>query len=305
MSDQNPAPGWYPAPHANNEQRYWDGAQWIEPPGSAHSHDVAVADKRARGLALAALIVGIVAFLAGLLPVVGLLIGLTAVALGVVAIVKKQPKGLAITGIVLGAIALITSIAMTAGVANLASNPRPRPAAVESSEPSAAPSETPSSAPTEATSEKPSEPPAEPSAPAEEPSAPPASSGAPDQGSFVTMDERGWALIAKDPDANAGTNVVLFGTITQFDSATGNCAMLVKTSAVQKEMSYEYDQSVMAVSGDWEAECPTFDPLVEGDHVQLWATVTQSFSYDTQIGGNTTVPMVEVWYAQLLPATEY
>lgn len=32
MSDHLPAPGWYPAPHANNEQRYWDGAQWLEPP---------------------------------------------------------------------------------------------------------------------------------------------------------------------------------------------------------------------------------------------------------------------------------
>lgn len=31
MSNQNPAPGWYPAPHANNEQRYWDGTQWLEP----------------------------------------------------------------------------------------------------------------------------------------------------------------------------------------------------------------------------------------------------------------------------------
>lgn len=30
MSDQLPPPGWYPAPHANNEQRYWDGAQWQE-----------------------------------------------------------------------------------------------------------------------------------------------------------------------------------------------------------------------------------------------------------------------------------
>lgn len=29
MSDPNlPAPGWYAAPHANGEQRYWDGAQW-------------------------------------------------------------------------------------------------------------------------------------------------------------------------------------------------------------------------------------------------------------------------------------
>jgi hypothetical protein len=25
-----PAPGWYPAPHANNEQRYWDGARWTD-----------------------------------------------------------------------------------------------------------------------------------------------------------------------------------------------------------------------------------------------------------------------------------
>lgn len=32
MTDsQQPAAGWYPAPHANNEQRYWDGAQWLEP----------------------------------------------------------------------------------------------------------------------------------------------------------------------------------------------------------------------------------------------------------------------------------
>lgn len=31
MSDQNPPAGWYPAPHANNEQRYWDGSQWLEP----------------------------------------------------------------------------------------------------------------------------------------------------------------------------------------------------------------------------------------------------------------------------------
>ena len=28
----NPPAGWYPAPHANNEQRYWDGAQWLEQP---------------------------------------------------------------------------------------------------------------------------------------------------------------------------------------------------------------------------------------------------------------------------------
>lgn len=31
MSAPTPPPGWYPAPHANGQQRYWDGAQWLEP----------------------------------------------------------------------------------------------------------------------------------------------------------------------------------------------------------------------------------------------------------------------------------
>lgn len=31
MLMSNPDAGWYPAPHANNEQRYWDGMQWLEP----------------------------------------------------------------------------------------------------------------------------------------------------------------------------------------------------------------------------------------------------------------------------------
>lgn len=31
MSDGPPTPaGWYPAPHANNEQRYWDGEKWLD-----------------------------------------------------------------------------------------------------------------------------------------------------------------------------------------------------------------------------------------------------------------------------------
>lgn len=30
MSEPLPSAGWYPAPHANNEQRYWDGAQWLD-----------------------------------------------------------------------------------------------------------------------------------------------------------------------------------------------------------------------------------------------------------------------------------
>jgi len=28
----SPPPGWYPAPQTNDQRRYWDGAQWAQPP---------------------------------------------------------------------------------------------------------------------------------------------------------------------------------------------------------------------------------------------------------------------------------
>lgn len=39
MSDQTPPPGWYPAPHANNELRYWDGRGWLDaaPPAATQA----------------------------------------------------------------------------------------------------------------------------------------------------------------------------------------------------------------------------------------------------------------------------
>lgn len=63
-----------------------------------------------KGLAIAALAVGIFAFLSGWVPFWGLVIGLAAVILGAIALVKRQPKGLAATGLALGAVATIVSI---------------------------------------------------------------------------------------------------------------------------------------------------------------------------------------------------
>lgn len=44
MRMSTPPPGWYPAPHANNEQRYWDGSSWGEsvPPTSPSVDGAAV-----------------------------------------------------------------------------------------------------------------------------------------------------------------------------------------------------------------------------------------------------------------------
>jgi hypothetical protein len=75
------------------------------------------------GLAIAALVVGILAFLTGLAPIWGIIAGGAAVALGAIALAKKQSKGLALTGLILGGVAmlasLVTTVALVAGLANV------------------------------------------------------------------------------------------------------------------------------------------------------------------------------------------
>jgi hypothetical protein len=70
---------------------------------------------KARGLAIAALIVGIGAFLFGLIPVFGALVGVAAVVLGILALRKRQAKGMALTGTILGGIAIVSSIVVAIG----------------------------------------------------------------------------------------------------------------------------------------------------------------------------------------------
>jgi len=72
------------------------------------------APKAATGIGIAALIVGIVGFLSGLLPIWGLVTGAVAVVLSIIAL-KKSPgnKGFGITGLILGGIAVVTNLIVT------------------------------------------------------------------------------------------------------------------------------------------------------------------------------------------------
>jgi len=83
-------------------------------------------------LAIASMIVGIVAFLSGWVPFWGLLTGIAAVVLGIIALKKPTGKGFSITGIITGGLAaltgifatifLIISLAATAPIINNAQN---------------------------------------------------------------------------------------------------------------------------------------------------------------------------------------
>ncbi|MET3451436.1 Ltp family lipoprotein [Curtobacterium sp. 1544] len=123
--------------------------------------------KRAGGLAIAALVVGIAAFVFGWAPVFGAIVGIVAIVLAVIALRKQQSKGMAITGLVLGAVAALTSITFAAGIGAafnsgaeaakdssvVAESATPEPATAdesESTEPSEAASESTEAAPEEA-----------------------------------------------------------------------------------------------------------------------------------------------------------
>lgn len=150
MSDTAPA-GWYPAPHAGNELRYWDGTAWhaappylpagasspagtgapvVPPPGAPGAPFAAppgyppyaggpIPPARPQGLAVAALVLGIAAFVSAWIPFLGLLVALVGAVIGVMALVRRQPKGLAVTGTVLSGLGLVWALVVTISLSAL------------------------------------------------------------------------------------------------------------------------------------------------------------------------------------------
>ena len=105
-----------------------------------------------------------------------------------------------------------------------------------------------------------------------------------DRGTYEQIGDRDFALLAKAPDAHRGRKLVIYGVVTQFDSATGKTTFRVETGANPGDY-YDYDvNSMVGVLSTTAAN------VVEDDMVTLYVEVVGSYSYDTQIGGNTTVP---------------
>lgn len=111
--------------------------------------------------------------------------------------------------------------------------------------------------------------------------------------SAKTLNSRSLQRIVKDPDGHIGETVVLFGNVTQFDSATGQCIFRANIGHANMR-KWDYDHNAMVVAGDWSTTCPELDDVLQDDEVKITATVLRSHSYDTQIGGRTTVPLFEV-----------
>jgi hypothetical protein len=80
------------------------------------------------------------------------------------------------------------------------------------------------------------------------------------------------------------------GEIRQFDSATGTDAFLADV-AHKNTTSYGFFEGENTLLTGDESKLEDF---VEGDVFKATVTVLGSMSYDTQIGGNTTVPLLQI-----------
>lgn len=105
--------------------------------------------------------------------------------------------------------------------------------------------------------------------------------------------KRELAQVVKKPDSNVGRNLIIYARVTQFDSATGPCTFRANVSHAHVG-KYDYEHNSIFNAGDGLLNCDVLDDVVQDDIIQVTAEVSGSLSYDTQIGGSTTVPEFQV-----------
>lgn len=111
-----------------------------------------------------------------------------------------------------------------------------------------------------------------------------------------------WALIAKDPDSHVGEAVIVYGEVTQFDSATGTGEFRANVDGVKHPVSYgfaDYPTNTV-LSGDVSA----LGNLVQGDLFQADAVVAGSVSYQNTMGGSLSAPKLTVLKVTVIGSTK-
>ncbi len=118
---------------------------------------------------------------------------------------------------------------------------------------------------------------------------------APPATEYRKITAREWQLIAKAPDLHLGERIIVYGQVTQFDSATGASGMRANVDGVIHPVRYGYaDYETNTVLAVGSAEASLLANVVKGDLFTARVVVNGSYAYDTQIGGSTTVPQLIV-----------
>jgi hypothetical protein len=113
--------------------------------------------------------------------------------------------------------------------------------------------------------------------------------------SYRTVNEREFAKVIRNPDGYEGKGYVVYGEVSQFDSATGLDSFRAQVAHANVEYFYSDGENAM-----FEGSEDALEDLIDGDVFKAKVIVKGSLSYDTQAGGNTTVPVFTVtWIDQI------
>ena len=113
-----------------------------------------------------------------------------------------------------------------------------------------------------------------------------------DPSTYEVISPRDYAVLVKNPDAARGRKLVVYGHVTQFDAATGTAGFRANTAGAPQSAWYDYD--VNSIVRAPASQSNILANVVEGDLVTMYVEVLGAYSYDTQIGGNTTAPQFQV-----------
>lgn len=111
-----------------------------------------------------------------------------------------------------------------------------------------------------------------------------------DYSSYSELSDREWQLLLKNPDSKMLETYVIYGEISQFDAATG-------PDTFRADALYYNAGSDLWIDGEncfFTGDEKMLSDFVEDDIVKMWVTSMGSYSYDTQAGGSTTVPLFMV-----------
>lgn len=106
------------------------------------------------------------------------------------------------------------------------------------------------------------------------------------------LTDRQWKFIARDADSHKGKRIFVYCVITQSDAATGEDQALADCGGKHRVPEYgyvDYPTNTILSSG-----AASLSRVAEDDLVTVKAIVLGAISYDTQIGGETTAPALEV-----------
>ncbi len=121
----------------------------------------------------------------------------------------------------------------------------------------------------------------------------PVSETKPTKRAYKSLSERAFALLAKNPDSYYGRAYRIYGQVSQFDAATGSDSFRAEIGP--RKLLPEYGLVTFPQNCILRGPENRLKNVVQGDLFVANVVCEGSVSYDTQIGGNTTVPTFLVY----------